>query len=336
MSKTRESFTTPVGRLVQGDCFEAQTKDQQGNLRVVKTGPNAGQPAPVYFIGVAFAKLVPNPQTGVLEQNHEFNAFYALLDRVARTEWPALFPNGGACVNPKFAMKLVDGDGVDQNGKSNADKEGHAGHWIIRFSSAYAPKTVRPAGGNVWETITDKTAIKRGYYVRVAGGVTGNDNAQNPGLYVNLDMVELAGYGPEIVSGPDAASAFGAPAALPPGATAAPTLPAGLPSPGAPAAAGAPAVPGAPAAGAPAVPGYTGYMGVPGATPGAPAAPLGGPAPNAASPSLPVAPTPPSAPGATISPSRAMTAAAGGLTYESFIAGGWTDEQLIANGYMTA
>jgi hypothetical protein len=199
MSKTRETFTTPVGRLVQGDCFEAQTKDQQGNLRVIKTGPNAGQPNPTFFIAVAYAK-----------DNAEFNAFYALLDRVARAEWPALFPTpGGPCVNPKFAMKVVDGDGLDTNGKSNATKEGFAGHWIVRFASSYAPKVVRPAGNGTWETITDPAAIKRGYFVRIAGSVTGNDNAQNPGLYVNLDMIELAAYGPEIVSGPDAATAFG-------------------------------------------------------------------------------------------------------------------------------
>ena len=311
MSKTRETFTTPVGRLVQGDCFEAQTKDQQGNLRVVKTGPNAGQPNPTYYIGVAFPKMNPhNPA----ETNNEFNAFYALLDRVARTEWPALFPTpGGACVNPKFAMKVVDGDGLDTNGKAHSDKEGFAGHWVVRFASSYAPKVVRPAGNGTWETVTDKTAIKRGYFVRVAGSVTGNDNAQNPGLYVNLDMIELVGYGPEIVSGPDAATAFGAAAALPPGASATPILPAGLPGPG---------------AGTPPVPGAT--PPVPGATP----APLVAPAPVAASPAPQAAPSPPSAPAATISPSRTMTAAANGQTYEAFIASGWTDDQLVSHGYM--
>lgn len=339
MSKTREAFTTPVGRLVQGDPFEAQTKDAEGNLRVVKSGPNAGQPSPQFFIAVAFPKMLPNPQTGQLEQNHEFNAFYALIDRVARAEFPALFPNGGACVNPLFAFKVKDGDGVDRQGKSNANKEGWAGNWIVSFSSAYAPKVVQPVGG-AWQAITDKSALKRGYFVRVAGSVTGNDSTQQPGVYVNLDMIELAGYGPEIISGPDAASAFGAaPAAPIPGMMAAPPAGPALPATGTPPLPGA--TPGAalPATGSPpAVPGYTGYMGVPGATPGAPAAPLAPAAPNAASPSLPAAPpvpsVSPSAPVATASPSRVMTAAASGQPYESFIAGGWTDDLLVAHGYM--
>lgn len=362
MGKTRETFTTPVGRLVQGDCFEAQTKDAEGNLRIVKNGPNAGQPSPTYFIGVAFPKMLPNPQTGVLEQNHEFNAFYAMLDRVARTEFPALFPNpNGPCVNPLFAFKVIDGDGLDRQGKSNATKEGFAGCWVVRFSSAYAPKVVQPVGG-AWQAITDKNMLKRGYFVRVAGSVTGNDSAQQPGLYVNLDMVELAGYGAEIVSGPDAASAFGsAPAAAIPGMMAAPpaAMPAmpAAPAPGQPAM--PPAVPGQPAAplaqpgypaaatpspaagspapanpAAPPVQPYTGYMGVPGAQPGAPAAPLPGGVPGASSPPLPGPAGVPSAPPATPSPTKVMTAAAGGATYESFIASGWTDEQMIAGGYM--
>lgn len=307
MSKTREVFTSPVGRLVQGDCFEAQTKDQQGNPRVIKTGPNAGQPNPVFFIAVAFPKLV----NGVA--NPEFAAFFALIDRVSRLEWPALFPDpNGGCVNPKFSAKWIDGDGLDDSGKSNATKEGFAGHWVVRFSSAYAPKVVVPGGNGTWEATTDKSRIKRGYFIRVAGSMTGNDNAQNPGIYINLDMIALDGIGPEIVSGPDATTAFGAskPIAAGPGAGMA------MPSnPAAPVVAGsAPPVPGAPAA------------------PLVPASPVV--APIAAAPSAPPAPTPPSAPIATISPSRTMTAAAAGQTYEAFIAAGWTDDQLVANGYM--
>lgn len=356
MGKTREVFTTPVGRLVQGDCFEAQTKDQQGNLRVVKQGPNAGQPNPTYFVGVAFPKADPNNPA---QPNAEFGAFYGLLERVARAEWPALFPNpNGPCVNPNFAFKVIDGDGLDRNGKSNATKEGFAGHWVVRFASAYAPKVVRPTAPGVWEQVTDKTAVKRGYYVRVAGSATGNDNTQNPGLYVNLDMIELVAYGQEIVSGPDAATAFGQPVALPPGASAVPMGQPGMPVGGLPAVPGAtpgnpamglPAVPGGPGVATPspaaalpataspaAVPAYTGYMGVPGATPGAPAVP-GNPAVGVQAVSSlphPGAAGVPSVPVATPSPTRVMTAAANGQPYESFIAGGWTDDLLIAHGYM--
>ncbi len=257
MSKVREPFSTPVGRLVQGDCFVPQTKDQQGNPRVVKSGPNVGQPAPQYFIAVAFPKMDPaNPAL----QNQEFAAFYAQLDRVARAEWPALFPNpNGGCVNPLFTMKVKDGDGVDRNGKSNASKEGFAGHWIVSFASAYAPKVVQETSPGTFAQLTDPASVKRGYYVRVAGSITGNDSPNTPGLYVNLDMVCLVAYGPEIVSGPDAAQAFGAPATLPPGASMTPIGGAAMPPGGVPA---TPALPGAP--------------GVP-AVPGAPAVPAAGP-----------------------------------------------------------
>jgi hypothetical protein len=296
VTKTREAFSTPVGRLVQGDCFAPQTKDQQGNLRVFKSGPNVGQPNPQFFISVAFPKI--DPQNPAL-QNQEFAAFYALLDRVARAEWPSLFPTPGQpSVNPMFTMKVKDGDGIDRNGKSNATKEGFPGHWIVSFASAYAPKVVRETSPGVWETLTDPASVKRGYFVRVAGSATGNDSPNTPGIYVNLDMVALIGYGPEIVSGPDAATAFGAPAAMPAGVSA---VPIGGAMPAAPGAPGIPAIPGAP--------------GVPLAAPVVPLSPAV---------ALPV---PVSGP--------VMTAAAT-ATYEAYVAAGWSDAQLIAAGFMVA
>lgn len=298
MAKTREAFTTPLGRIVQGDVFVAQTKDQQGNLRVFKSGPNVGQPNPQFFIAVAFPKKMADGS-----DNHEFNAFYALLDRVARAEWPALFPTPGQpCVNPMFTMKVKDGDGTDRNGKSNATKPGFAGHWVVSFASQYAPKAVRPLVPNPvnpqdWENLSYDPAagakpIKCGDWVRVAGSTSGNDSPNTPGLYVNLDMVELLGIGEAIVSGPDAAGAFGgagAPAALPAGVTSA---------------IGAPPAPGAAAA----------FAGPGGAA----------------------APPPPGTPAAAPPAGPVMLPAAGATTYDQYRAAGWTDEQLIANGYMAA
>lgn len=231
-----EKFLTPVGRLVQGDLFEPQTKDQQGNLRVIKTGPNAGQPNPQYFIAVAFAKNDP-----------AWPAFHAVLDRVARQSFPTLFPNPQAgCSHPQFAWKIVDGDGIDTSGKPNSGKEGFAGHWVVRFATSYAPKCFHKGHYAPHELITDPKAIRRGYYVRVAGSVAGNGQAQKPGLYVNLDMVELSGYGDEISSGPDATSVFGASApVLPAGASATPAggAPAMTPPPAPAAPPPAPAAP---------------------------------------------------------------------------------------------
>lgn len=335
---TKERFTSPVGRFVQGDLDTPQDKDANGQPRLVKTGPNAGQPNPQYFIAVAFAKTDP-----------AWPAFWSLLVTKAAADFPNLFPQGpgGPCVHPQFAYKVIDGDGVDTAGKSWATREGFAGHWVVRFASSYPPRLFYAGRYAAHEQIQEKGAIKRGYYVRVSGTVEGNANPQKPGLYVNLDMVELSAYGPEIISGPDATEAFGAaPTALPAGASPTPITP---PTPAAPAAGpGAPAAPVAPAAPLPVAgpgpavapplpvaaspapvspPAYDGYMAGPGAGPTA-----AGPAP-AASPAPP-APTTPPLP--TASPTRVMLPAAAGHTYESLIAAGWTDATLIQHGMMQA
>ena len=342
MAKTR--FTSPVGRLVQGSVDEPQTKDAQGNPRVIKTGPNAGQPNPQYFIAVAFPKADPQG---------EFAAFWQVLLAQAAADFPNLFPQGpaGACVHPNFSFKYVDGDGRDQNGKPNAEKEGFAGHHVIRFASSYPPRCFHAGRYAAHEQIQEKGAIKRGYFVRVNGSVEGNGNAQRPGLYVNLDMVELSAYGPEIVSGPDASQAFGGgPAALPAGASAAPLAAPSAPTGAYPAAppasaapdyappaappAPAPAAPPAAAGGypaaaspAPASPPYAGFIppagGAPAASPGVPAA-MPATSPIASPTSAP----PPPAPGPQ------LTAAAKGATYEQLIAAGWTDETLRQHGLM--
>ena len=306
-----------TGRLVQGDCFIAQTKDAQGNPRVVKTGPNTGQPAPQHFVAVAYRKDDPY-----------WPEFFNMLLATSKQEWPNLFPAtqpvqplygvmSGHPVNPQYSFKVIDGDGVDQNGMSNAEKEGFAGHWVVRYASAYAPKVVRPTGPGTWEVMAfdpatgRKPPIKRGDYIRVAGSVAGNNNPQRPGIYVNLNMIEFVGQGDEIVSGPDAASAFATPAALPPGARPV----------GAPPAGGAPA-PRPPATGAAPAP----------AAPAAPAAPVAGNAPAAAPPPPAAASSAPASPPA----GPVMLPAAGATSYESYKAAGWTDEQLIAHGYMQA
>jgi len=291
MSTAANQFTTPIGRIVQGDAFEPQTKDQQGNALTVKSGPNAGQPTQRYFIAVAFPKTDP-----------QFPALYGQLQTIARAAWPQHFNSNGQCTHPKFSWKLADGDGIDDNGKPNNTKEGFAGHWVLKFSSSFPPRCFYQGRYQPQDVIQDKNAIRKGYFVRVAGTVEGNGNVQKPGLYVNLNMIELVAQGPEIVSGPDAGAAFGGVpvGALPPGATALPTVP--------PGAGTAPTMPGLPPAAvtAPAMPG------LPPAT-------------------LPVAPNPAFVAGP---PVRTMTAKANGYTRDQLIAGGWTDDKLIAEGLM--
>lgn len=280
-------FLTPVGRLVQGSAFEPQTKNQQGAPLVVQSGPNAGQTTQRYFIGVAFKKGDPTVE-----------AFIQQLRDVGRASWPQWHDATGRCTHPRFSLKVMDGDGVDDNGKPNASKEGFAGHWVVKFSSSFPPKCYHAGHYQAHEVITDKMLIRRGYFVRVAGTVEGNGNTAKPGLYVNLNMVELSAQGPEIVSGPDAASVFGAspPATLPAGATPLPMV------------AAAPMPMAAPAP-LPVVP-NTAFVGMP--TP-APMAPAPAPAP---------------------APMRQMTAKAGGYTYEALVAAGWTDATLRSEGMM--
>lgn len=282
------NFTSPVGRMVQGDIFKPRTTDQQGNPLTIKSGPNAGQPRSDYFVAIAVPKDSP-----------EWPAFKALVDAEAKAAWPQ-----GQYNSPKFSNKIIDGDGMDDNGKPNSDKPGFAGCWVVRFSSGFAPtlwarskvlpEHMRSPDPEAFVQVTDPSVLKRGYFIRVAGNVASNQNAQSPGLYMNYNMVELVGYGEEIVSGPTASQAFGdAPAALPTGAEAA-----------APTAA-------APAASAP----------VPTPT----ASPSESPAP---------APEPYTGYAEAPAPGPQMTAKANGVTYEAFIAKGWTDEQLKAQGYM--
>ena len=147
------------------------------------------------------------------------------------------------------------------------------------------------------------------------------------------------------MSASQAASAFGI---ANPGMVAAAPVAAVPPVPGAPA---IPMPPGAPV-GAPAVPmppGVPAPVAAVPPVPGAPAAPAAAvppvPAvPNAGIlaggvgappvPGAPAAPAAPPAPAAPAAPVRQMTAAAGGVTYEAYIASGWNDAQLVQHGLM--
>lgn len=263
-------FLTPVGRLVAGDLYKPQTTDAEGRPLVIKNGPNAGQPRVDFFFALAIEKT-----------NADYAQLYQTIFGKARTDFPTLFDAAGNCTNPKFAFKIVDGDSQVPNAKGNkpCDREGYAGHWVLHFSGGYAPK-VYSAGGQ--EQLTTPDAVKRGYYVRVAGSVVGNGSMQQPGVFLNHSMVEMIGYGAEIQVGPDANALFGGTpaAAMPAGVSQTPLAPTTPP----------PAHPGAqPATAAP-------------LTPATPAAPVAGGAPapvapatdflNGGAPAAPVAPAP--------------------------------------------
>lgn len=326
-------FTTPVGRMIGGSLYRGETVDRKtGAPKVYKTGAKKGQPRTDYNIGVAFPKT-PGVQHWASEPwlQQVWNAGHAA------------FPQGDA-QRRDFAWKITDGDSQEpnKNMKRPCDQEGYPGHWVIWFSGTMAPKATNSDGS---QYLHEQDAIKPGYYVQVFCGVTDNKPSETPGMYWNPYYVALAGFGPEIVGGPDVAQAkFGQGVQLPPGASATPV--GGIPSvPAAPVP--GPAVGYAPAAGAMAPPPPMAYAPAAGAVPPVPSAPLAGSAP-AAPAGAPIAPVPvhpnpaftqmvpPPAPAPAPVPARRQpTAKAEGRSYEQMLAmPGWTEELLVQNGYL--
>jgi hypothetical protein len=213
MSTQKIDILTPVGRLVAGDVFKANTVDPQGRPLTIKSGPNAGQTRTEYYFAIAIPKTDPTYNTAVL----------AKLQAAAKAGFPTMFDANGQCVRPDFAWKVVDGDSnvPNQNNTIPSTKEGYPGHWVLSFKGGFAPKAYTKGGEAV---ITDPEQLKRGYYIRVYGSVAANGDMQKPGVFLNPNMVELVGYGDEINSGPDGAAVFGgAPVAnLPAGASVTP------------------------------------------------------------------------------------------------------------------
>lgn len=318
------NITSPVGRIVQGSLYEAQTKNMDGTPLVVKTGPQAGQPTQRFYFAIAVPKGAEVAQCAA--QNWPSSYGWAL------TEWGQkiyalghqAFPS--FATRPDFAWKIEDGDSQIPNkrNKRPCDQQGFAGHWIIRLSSGFAPKVYTLLNVASPTLLEGKDAIYPGCFVQVNFNAASNNQPNNPGVYLNHSMVCHIGYGERIVFGPDVGSAgFGG--AMPPGATAMP--PAAFT---APVAAPAPAAVAAPAPVAHMVP-------APAAAPAIVASPAPAPAPVAVAPH-PAILTPPAAapaPAAPAAPAHRMTATAT-ATYETYRAAGWTDAQLIQYGHMTA
>ena len=326
-------FLSPVARMVQGGCTLQDKKD-------MKTGQpvrdDQGNVIKETFIAIAIRKDDP----GLMP-------FYNLFVQTARAEFPHLFDAQGQCTHQRFAWKIQDGDGRDQNGQSVANKPGFAGHYIFKMTTRFAPKCFHYGKYDVSQQIQNPDdVIKKGYFVRVGGTISGNgvkpqDGSNVPGLFVSQSMIELVAFGEEIQTGPDASAVFGAApitGALPPGASQTPILPAG----------------GAPAGGLtpPALPGMGGGVtpaALPTALPGAAVPVIGAVAPvqtaAAALPAIGAVATPaalPSLPGAGALPSLqpagpqyavSPAAAAQGVTLEQLLGQGHKIEALVANGY---
>ncbi len=214
MTQQNTQLLTPVGRLVQGDCWKPQEKDAEGNPLLIKTGPNTGQPRVVYYMALAIPKTDPG-----------YADLWAKIHGEAVRSFPTLFDTAGNCSVATFAFKITDGDSTVANrkGKRPCDNEGFPGNWILHFSGGFAP-AIFERGGQT--PLVAPEAVKRGYFIRILGNVAGNYSQQMPGVYLNFNSVEFIGYGEEIVVGPDGAACAENPAgALPPGASATPIAP---------------------------------------------------------------------------------------------------------------
>ena len=290
----------PTGRLVQGSLTKAQDKDQDGKPLLAKSGPNIGKPTVKYFFAVAIEKTPGHTHWATTEWG-------AKIWALGHTLWPQ-----GQAKAPTFAWKIEDGDSEIPNtkGKKNIDRPGFAGHWVVNFSSGYAPRVYNSNGSQALDADA-VAAIKLGFFIQVEATVDSNRSDQKPGLYINHSLVAFQGYGPEIVVGPDAAAVGFGSAPAPKGMSAAPVG-------GMSAAPPPPAAPVAPVAAAPV--GYAPVAAAPAPVAVVPQPSMIAPPPAVAPPPAPVGPQ--------------MTAKANGATYEAMLAAGWTDALLRQHGYV--
>ena len=227
------TFTTPVGRLVGGSLWQGEDKDDKGQPYIYAKGRSIGQAYSKYSFGIAIDK-----------NNPEYPTLYALGQACAQAGFPQ-----GQHLQPTFAWKITDGDSNIPNGAGNipCEREGYPGHWVIWFSGTSLPRCYDQSN----KPLTDPESIKKGYFIRIAGSVKDNNNPGTPnnlkpGLYWNYALVQLCGYGTEIVSGVDAGTVFKVPVSaagyVPAGMSQTPSAPV-APAPVAPPSAPAPDFP---------------------------------------------------------------------------------------------
>jgi hypothetical protein len=238
-----EVLNSPIGRLVQGNLWEPDTKDNEGNPLTNK----AGEPRVKYWVRLAIPKNSP-----------EWAAFYAVLVDAAKGGHAKHFDAQGNCTRPDFSWKITDGDSVAVTQKSNVrtcDQKGFAGCWVVNFSSGFAPKCFKwvevegaknPDGTQAYalQEINEPNDLKIGYHVQINYQSKGNNSSQSPGIYINMHNVLLTKIDEEIVSaGGNPANIFKTPMPVMQSAAAVAT-----PAPGTPPPPAAPVVAAPPAA----------------------------------------------------------------------------------------
>lgn len=319
------SILFPAARVVQGDLYVAQDKDRQGRPLIVKTGPNTGKPRINFFFAIAIPKT-PGAQHWANEP------WGSKIWALGHSWWPQ-----GQGNSPTFAWKIDDGDSSiphEETGRKNSETEGMPGHWIVKFSSGFAPKIFDAQGSPLLQT----GLVKRGFWVEVFANLQSNEEPSKPGIYINHSMVAYRAPGKEIVSGPDPRSVGFGRSALPAGVTAQPLgNTAHMPSTAAPPIPGATHMP-------PPVP-HTSTATPPvfvAPTPVHPQQSFLQPPVAHAMPPVPAAPTmappPPAQPVSVVCPLGApmgfKMVNLNGPRYEAYRAGGWTDAQIMQANHM--
>lgn len=290
---------TVSGRLLQGGLSLRGKVDDDGNAVMEKDDPT--KQVMESFISVGIHKT--DPQAAYIRQ---------LFTQTASRDYPGLITGECQATHPRFAFKIKDGDGIDNNGKPMNQKPGFAGHWVISMNTRMSPKCFMAGKYQPHEQLSaPDDVIKKGYYVRVCGSVCGNGvpaqgkGAAVPGLFVSHSLVELIAPGEEIITGINAAEVLGklGAAALPVGAQVNQTIAANMP------------------------PAAVVNVPVPPVTVAPPPAAVVAP-PVIAPPPAVVVPPPPAGP--TIAPQWA----AQGVTWASLQAQGWTEDVARQHGYV--
>lgn len=204
-------FTNSVHRLVSGSLTDRVTKDRNNNNAPIPEDKQR------YEFGVAMRKDDPDT-TRLINEIHTFLS----------QEWAndagkiAALNNYWASGCDGISLKIKDGDQPNSKGKFNDNTKGC---FVFYFSNwgGEPPRCVDPHNQDI-----PGDAVKRGYYVQIAGTIKDNGEvySTNPrmnrcGAYLDSNVVRLVAEGEVITGGIDAETAFG-------GTTAANlTLPAG-------------------------------------------------------------------------------------------------------------
>lgn len=247
-----DKWLLPAARIVWGHPMKTQIKRNMVTKQPVLS--KEGKEIPQWVCGLSFDRAT-------FEQYIK-----PYLEQEARTAYPTGVPRD-------FSWKFVDGDrDQDEKGKPYSLREGYAGCYVLTISTeAFCPNVFAYENGAYRQLAENE--LKCGDYVVLNTNVQVHTN-HSGGLYINPNLFERVGFGPEIVGRSSDPNELlgGRTHQLPPGASATPISGApagqqppapqqqyGAPPAAAPAYAPPPAAPAAPAAGygqPPAAPGY--------------------------------------------------------------------------------